>query len=487
MGFNKKNRTKKLQNKDNKNNNSNQNIINSKNESNTKKEEIIKNNKNNVKIEEEEEEEEMLDIDNSDSDDVFQVNDLKNAIPSQEEFVSKSKNFEEVKKSFSELIKKQSLSIENTRESIILVNDFNIDDHDEPNTNVIDNKNKDKKVNLSNFDIVSVIGAGGYGKVYLVKHKETKKLYAMKVLKKASLVLHLKDAEHTKTERQILEEVKHPFIVDLYYAFQTKERLFLLLTFASGGELFSYLQKEKMFDEDTTRFYLSEIFLALDHLHSLGIIYRDLKPENVLLDHEGHTLLTDFGLSKVSFETKTLCGSLEYMAPEIIITDVTYDKSVDYWSFGIMCHDLLTGKTPFTGNNRKKVMEAILKKKLNLPNYLTASAKDLIIKLLRKNPAIRLGSKKGAEEVKKHVFFRKVDWVKVYNKETTPPIVPNITSSEDLSSFSKQFTEMSTDSITINTGSKTSLTASVPGSDNSANNSRYNLFRGFSFLTHFVE
>jgi len=115
--------------------------------------------------------------------------------------------------------------------------------------------------------------------VYLVKHKETKKLYAMKVLKKASLVLHLKDAEHTKTERQILEEVKHPFIVDLYYAFQTKEKLFLLLTFASGGELFSYLQKEKMFDEDTTRFYLSEIFLALDHLHSLGIIYRDLKPE----------------------------------------------------------------------------------------------------------------------------------------------------------------------------------------------------------------
>jgi len=303
----------------------------------------------------------------------------------------------------------------------------------------------------------------------------------MKVLKKASLVLHVKDAEHTKTERQILEEVRHPFIVDLYYAFQTKERLFLLLTFACGGELFNYLQKEKMFDEDTTRFYLSEIFLALDHLHSLGIIYRDLKPENVLLDHEGHILLTDFGLSKVSLETKTLCGSLEYMAPEIILTDISYDKSVDYWSFGIMCHDLLTGKTPFHGNNRKKVMEAILKKKLTLPNYITASAKDLIIKLLRKNPAIRLGSKNGAEEVKNHTFFKNVDWKKVYNKETIPPIIPNVNGPDDLSNFSRQFTEMSTDSIFIdNQESRTSLNQSV--SDNSTNNSRYSLFRGFSFV-----
>jgi len=148
---------KKHANKDNKNNNLKQNIKNSNNEGSMEKEEITENNKNNVKIEEEE----MLDIDNCDSDDVFQVDDLKNAIPSQDEFISKSKNFEEVKKSFSELIKRQSLSIENTRESIILVNDFNIDDKDESNTNVINNKNKDKKVNLNNFDIVSVIGAGG--------------------------------------------------------------------------------------------------------------------------------------------------------------------------------------------------------------------------------------------------------------------------------------------------------------------------------------
>ncbi|ORX61007.1 kinase-like protein, partial [Piromyces finnis] len=319
---------------------------------------------------------------------------------------------------------------------------------------------------------------------------QTNKIYAMKVLKKASLILHLKDAEHTKTERQILEEVRHPFIVDLYFAFQTKEKLFLLLTFAAGGELFSYLQKEKMFDEDTAMFYLCEIFLALEHLHSLGIIYRDLKPENILLDHEGHTLLTDFGLSKVSVETKTLCGSLEYMAPEIILTDtihnITYDKLVDYWSFGILCHDLLTGKTPFNGNNHKKVMDAILKKKLILPNYLTTSAKNLIIRLLRKNPAVRLGSKKGAEEVKTHIFFRKINWNKVYNKEIIPPIIPIVNDPEDLSNFNSQFTKMSTDSIMIDSISATSLNNSGLVSENnginSINSSRYDLFRGFSYV-----
>jgi len=251
----------------------------------------------------------------------------------EKEFNDTNNDFEVVKNSFSEFIKKQSLTHLERKQSIISLNDFHYNKN-EINENCNDSNNENIKVSLNDFYVKSVIGAGGYGKVYLVSHKETNKLYAMKVLKKASLVLHFKDAEHTKTERQILEEVRHPFIVDLYYAFQTNERLFLILTFACGGELFSYLQKEKMFDEDTTRFYLSEIFLALDHLHSLGIIYRDLKPENVLLDHEGHILLTDFGLSKVSLETKTLCGSLEYMAPEIILTEISYDRSVDYWSFG---------------------------------------------------------------------------------------------------------------------------------------------------------
>lgn len=413
-----------------------------------------------------------------------------------EKIDSEGEPLESTKKSFSKMVNKlhKGKPIQ-SRKSVIQVQNFNSSYHNSLTnlTNEFDNFNIDangnpekeienslpKKIGPSDFQVSSVIGAGAYGKVYMVRHKVTNEIYAMKVLKKASLVLHNKDAEHTKTERQILEEVRHPFIVDLHYAFQTPEKLFLLLSFACGGELFNYLQKEKMFDEDTARFYLSEIFVALDHLHSLGIIYRDLKPENVLLDIEGHILLTDFGLSKVALDAHTICGSLEYMAPEIV-AEATYDKAVDYWSFGIMCHDLLTGKTPFRGNNRKKVMEAILKKKLNLPYYLSPTTKDLLNKLLKKNPHVRLGSKKGGEEVKNHLFFRNVNWTKVYNKETIPPIVPVVSGPDDICNFGTQFTTMSTDSIMIDCNNNNNSYSHPIGIESSS--SKNDLFRGFSFV-----
>jgi serine/threonine protein kinase len=171
---------------------------------------------------------------------------------------------------------------------------------------------------IEDFDRLSVIGRGAYGKVYLVKKRDTGKCFAMKVLKKASVKLHSKAAQHAKTEREILEEVRHPFIVHLYGAWQTNDKLHLIMTYASGGELFSYLTRERMFPETTAAFYLAEILLAIEHLHDIGIIYRDLKPENVLLAGDGHVLLTDFGLSKVAVESDTICGSAEYMAPEIV-------------------------------------------------------------------------------------------------------------------------------------------------------------------------
>ncbi|KAI8643415.1 kinase-like domain-containing protein [Parasitella parasitica] len=177
-----------------------------------------------------------------------------------------------------------------------------------------------RKVSLVDFEILKLLGRGAYGKVMLCRHKESGILYAMKVLKKASLFVHAKNAEHTKAERQILEEVQNPFIVQLFYAFQTNDRLYLILEYATGGELFTHMASEHMFTEDVARFYLAELLLALEHLHGLGIVYRDLKPENCLLDGNGHALLTDFGLSKVSIEgsrTNTVCGTAEYMAPGI--------------------------------------------------------------------------------------------------------------------------------------------------------------------------
>lgn len=177
--------------------------------------------------------------------------------------------------------------------------------------------------------------------MFLVRHKKSECLYAMKVLKKASLVLHV---NHVKTERQILEQVRHPFIVQLYYAFQTKEELHMILQYAVGGELFRYMNQEGMFDEPMASFYAAELVLALSHLHSLGIVYRDLKPENCLLDLDGHILLTDFGLSKVSLDgrTNTICGTPEFMAPEIL-AGLHYDYAVDWWSLGVLIYDMLSG------------------------------------------------------------------------------------------------------------------------------------------------
>ncbi|KAJ3300473.1 serine/threonine protein kinase psk1 [Borealophlyctis nickersoniae] len=314
-----------------------------------------------------------------------------------------------------------------------------------------------RKVGLADFDLISVIGKGAYGKVFLVKKKRDQSAtnyYAMKVLRKASLVVHGKEAvsttENTCHERSILEDIRHPFIVNLYYAFQTHTKLYLILSYASGGELFTYLAKEKMFAEEVACFYTAELLLALEHLHNLGIIYRDLKPENVLLDATGHILLTDFGLSKVALDARTVCGTVEFMAPEVLDEKAPYDKAVDYWSLGIMLYDMLTGCPPFTGNNKKKIMDAIVKKKLTCPNYMTSFAKDICGKtpivntqLLKKNPKQRLGScNAGAAAAKKHSFFRKINWTKMAAREITPPITPTLQNPADVSNFDAAFTGM---------------------------------------------
>ncbi|KAJ3064027.1 serine/threonine protein kinase psk1 [Podochytrium sp. JEL0797] len=316
-----------------------------------------------------------------------------------------------------------------------------------PETEAGRNLLAERKVGVDDFEALRVIGQGGYGKVFLVRKKTTNALYAMKVLKKATLIIHTKTVEHTKNERTILSQLTHPFIVKLHYAFQTPAKLYLILQYAPGGELFSHLANQRMFDEDTAAFYTAELLLAIQHLHSLGIIYRDLKPENVLLDSEGHVLLTDFGLSKVALETNTICGTIEFTAPEVLDNQIEYGHGVDHWSLGVMLYDMLTGRPPFSGSNRKKVMESILKQKLVFPPYVTSYARDLLTKLLKKNPALRIGYVKGAEEIQGHAFFRKIAWKLLAAREVDPPIEPVLGGGwEDTSNFDECFTGMALES-----------------------------------------
>lgn len=332
-----------------------------------------------------------------------------------------------------------------------------------------------EKVGPDHFDLLKVLGKGGYGKVFQVKKSKGHnkgQIYAMKVLKKATITRNAKDITHTKAERNILECVKHNFIVDLIYAFQTQNKLYLILEYLGGGELFMLLDKEGIFMEDTASFYLGEITLALEHLHSNGIIYRDLKPENILLNRSGHIKLTDFGLCKESLEegsmTHTFCGTIEYMAPEIL-TRSGHDKAVDWWSLGALMYDMLTGGPPFTADSRKKTIEKILKGKLSFQPFLSPNAKDLLKRLLRRNATQRLGrgSADGAQ-IRSHCFFRHIDWNALLNFKVPPPFEPAITTDEDTSNFDTKFTKMP-------------AVESPCGSLN-ANDPEMDIFQGFTYI-----
>uniref|UniRef100_UPI00358ED4CD ribosomal protein S6 kinase beta-1-like isoform X2 n=1 Tax=Myxine glutinosa TaxID=7769 RepID=UPI00358ED4CD len=299
------------------------------------------------------------------------------------------------------------------------------------------------------FQLLRVLGKGAFGKVFQVRKitgSDNGRIFAMKVLRKATIVRNAKGTAHTKAERNILEGIKHPFIVDLAYAFQTGGKLYLILEYLSGGELFMQLEKEGIFLEDTACFYLAEITLALGHLHSHGIIYRDLKPENVMLNRQGHIKLTDFGLCKESIHdeavTHTFCGTIEYMAPEIL-TRRGHNRAVDWWSLGTLLFDMMTGAPPFTAPNRKRTTEKILNAKLSLPPYITPNARDLLKKLLKRNPARRLGGgTNDAQDVQAHPFFKHICWFELQERKLQPPFRPCLQSEDDASQFDSKFTKL---------------------------------------------
>jgi serine/threonine protein kinase len=358
---------------------------------------------------------------------------------------------------------------------IDLNEDFSIDTTSKANTML--NSGMIRKMTAEDFEPLMCLGKGSYGTVLLVRQRATGRLFAQKTFKKASITVHKKLIEQTKTERNILESVnRHPFIVNFYYAFQDHEKLYLILEYAQGGELFHHLAAERMFSEEVAAFYMAEMVLALDHLHrTVGVIYRDLKPENCLLDSEGHLLLTDFGLSKVTLDEDNPCrsflGTVEYMAPEVV-QGLEYGAAVDWWSLGALGYDLLTGAPPFSGNNNTKIQEKIVKQKLALPYYLSADAKDLLTRLLRKEPKKRLGfnMSKDLQIMKKHRFFRKIDWKKLEARELEPPIQPLITDPELAENFAQDFTDLPLSPV---------LTKKF---DDMFSESQSNPFGGFSFV-----
>jgi len=309
----------------------------------------------------------------------------------------------------------------------------------QPTDNFVDDlcqpENEGKKVGKEDFDLMCVIGRGSFGKVMQVRHKMTNQIYAMKVMRKDAIIAK-NQVTHTIDEKHILQKIKHPFIVNLNYAFQTKDKLYMIMDFVNGGELFFHLKNETRFDEDRVRFYAAEISSALIHLHSHGIIYRDLKPENILLDINGHIVITDFGLSKEIFDdhTDTFCGTPEYLSPEVLRGE-GHSFPVDWWSLGTLVYEMLTGLPPFYSKSIKVMYKRILESPLRFPEGMSDDSIDLLEKLLERDPGQRLC---GAQ-IREHSFFSGIDWNLLDQKKNMPPWKPPVTSKIDTNCIDPHF------------------------------------------------
>jgi serum/glucocorticoid-regulated kinase 2 len=313
---------------------------------------------------------------------------------------------------------------------------------------------------IESFDLLKVIGKGSFGKVMQVRKKDTGRIYAMKIIRKDRIVAR-EEIHRTLAERNALARIDHPFIVPLKFSFQTAEKLYLVLAFVNGGELFFHLQQEGRFNERRARFYAAELLCALECLHRQDIIYRDLKPENILLDYNGHVALCDFGLCKLGMtaveSTSTFCGTPEYLAPEVLYGQ-GYTKVVDWWTFGILLFEMLTGLPPFYDDNPNDMYRKILQDDLVYTDNIGLAARSLLSGLLTRDPSRRLGIN-GAEEIKAHPFFEFIDWGKLLMKKYQPPFKPNVKSAMDTCNFDEQFTsEPALDSVVE---SDTMLTKSI--------------------------
>merc|ERR1719487_277676 len=296
---------------------------------------------------------------------------------------------------------------------------------------------------LDDFELLSVIGKGTFGRVFLARHRHSERLVALKMLSKARCAEE-KRRRWARTERAVLGRARHPFVCTLEHAFQNERALFFAIEFCAGGELFFHLSRMKRFAEGVARFYAAELCLALEHLHSLHIAYRDLKPENVLLSGDGHVRLVDFGLAKEGVRepdrgASSMCGTYEYLAPEVI-RRCGHGWAVDWWAFGMVLHEMLTGLPPFYTKDHKVLFERILHAPLQLPATLSPSAASFVEALLERKVQARLGSSRDAAEIKAHGFFAAAPWDMLAAQRTPPPFAPCRDGGAGTLNFDRRFT-----------------------------------------------
>uniref|UniRef100_A0A0N5C7G8 Protein kinase C-like 3 n=1 Tax=Strongyloides papillosus TaxID=174720 RepID=A0A0N5C7G8_STREA len=315
-----------------------------------------------------------------------------------------------------------------------------------------------KKVTLDDFNLLTVIGRGSYAKVVQAEHKKTKDIYAIKIIKK-QMFNDDEDIDWVQTEKTVFETASnHPFLVGLHSCFQTDSRLFFVIEFVPGGDLMYHMQRHRKLPEDHARFYSAEIILALHFLHTSGIIYRDLKLDNVLIDSTGHIKLTDYGMCKENIgpgdRTNTFCGTPNYIAPEILRGE-DYGFSVDWWALGVLMYEMMAGRSPFDvvamngdtdQNSEDYLFEIILEKQIRIPRSLSVKAAGILRGFLNKFPDDRLGCNPdlvvALNDMKNNAFFKNhIDWEMLEAKQIQPPYNPNVQSDRDLQHFDKQFTD----------------------------------------------
>ncbi|XP_047133697.1 protein kinase C isoform X2 [Hydra vulgaris] len=301
------------------------------------------------------------------------------------------------------------------------------------------------KYSLDSFTFLKVIGKGSFGKVMLAERKGSSELFAIKILKKINIIRD-DDVDCVQTEKRVLTiSGQHPYLTSLHSCFQTPERLFFVMEYVNGGDLMFQIQKARKFDENRSRFYAAEITLALQFLHKNGIIYRDLKLDNILLDSDGHVKLADFGMCKdkmaPSDTTSTFCGTPDYIAPEIVC-DLPYGASVDWWALGVVMYEMMAGQPPFEADNEDELFERIQSSEVLYPVWLSREASSILKGLLTKNYEKRLGCVPDIGEVaiNKHPFFASIDWRKLENRQIHPPFQPQIKSPTDVANFDTDFT-----------------------------------------------
>ncbi|KAG0334316.1 Serine/threonine kinase [Podila humilis] len=333
-----------------------------------------------------------------------------------------------------------------------------------------------RKVGLDDFNFLAVLGKGNFGKVMLAEDKMNKGLYAIKVLKKEFIIEH-DEVASTRSEKRVFQAAnkeRHPFLVGLHSCFQTETRIYFVMDYVSGGDLMLHIQREQ-FSERQAKFYACQVLLALEYFHKNNIIYRDLKLDNILLTLDGHIKIADYGLCKEDMyygsTTNTFCGTPEFMAPEIL-SEQKYGRAVDWWAFGVLIYEMLLGQSPFRGDDEDEIFEAILEDEILYPINMSRDSVSILQKLLTRDPEKRLGSgKTDAEEIKRHPFFKGVNWQDILDKKIPPPFFPKVRGPTDTSNFDPEFTR--------------EIPVLTPVHSHLTNNDQAN-FQGFSYVAEWL-